>query len=81
MRNKLLEALGWYGVVAILIAYALVSFNYIGAQSFVFQILNLTGSAGIAVDAFKNKDRPAAVLNVVYALIGVIALARIFYGN
>ena len=84
MRNKFLisesltEFFGWYGVVAILVAYALVSFNYIGAQSFLFQILNLSGSAGIAVDALKNKDRPAAVLNIIYALIGVIAIIRIF---
>jgi hypothetical protein len=78
MRKKIYEALGWYGVVAILVAYFLVSFNYVSGQSFWFQLLNLTGSAAIAVDAFSNKDRPAAVLNVVYSLIAVIVITQIF---
>jgi hypothetical protein len=78
MKKKIFESLGWYGVVAILIAFALVSFDYIGAQSFWFQFLNLTGSVGIAIDAFYNKDKPAAFLNVAYALIALVVLLKIF---
>ena len=77
MRKKIYEIFGWYGVVAILIAYALVSFNYVSGQSFIFQILSLTGSVGIAIDALANKDHPAAVLNIIYAGIALVVLVQL----
>ena len=75
--KKIPDILGWIGVVAILVAFALVSFGYVGGQSLAFQILNLAGSGLIAYDAFTNRDKPAAVLNLAYAAIAVIVLLKI----
>lgn len=73
-KSKLFEIFGWYGMVAILTAFVLISFNYVKSNSFLYQILNLTGALGIALNAFNKKDAPAMVLNVVYALIAGVVL-------
>ncbi len=45
--KTLIEIIGWYGTVAIVGGYALNSFNIIGSNSLLYQILNLTGAIGI----------------------------------
>ncbi len=72
----LLELFGWYGVVAILLAYVLVSFNVIPAQSSAYQLLNLTGALGIALEAGIKKDFAPVVLNAFWFLIALVALLR-----
>lgn len=69
---------GWYGVVAVVGAYALVSFGLLSAESVLYQALNITGSLGIVAVAVSKKDTQSAVLNVVWAIIGLVAFARIF---
>lgn len=56
MKNKITEILGWYGVAAIVGAYALSSFGVIGGQSLLYQGLNLTGAIGIVLDALNDKN-------------------------
>ena len=77
--KKLPDILGWFGVVAILVAFTLVSFGFVGGRSLLFQILNLLGSAAIAYDALTNKDKPAAWLNIIYAVIALIALLSVVF--
>jgi hypothetical protein len=48
MNNNVINVLGWYGVAAILSAYALVSFGVLQPDSWQYQVLNLTGAMGIA---------------------------------
>jgi len=69
--------LGWYGVLAILTAYLLVSFNLIQASSLVYQLLNLTGAGGIIVEALSKKDVQPAVLNAIWALIALLAIVSL----
>ncbi|MCX6717439.1 MAG: hypothetical protein NTU76_02070 [Candidatus Taylorbacteria bacterium] len=42
--NWVTETLGWYGVVAVVLAYALLSFKILNSDSLLFQGLNLTGA-------------------------------------
>lgn len=71
------EIVGWYGTVAIISAYALVSFNIISADSVLYQLLNLTGAIGIIVISLIKKVRQSVVLNAFWLAIAVIALTRI----
>ena len=75
------EIFGWYGVAVILGAYALVSFSVIAAQSFVFQLLNASGALGIVVDSLYGRSRniQPAILNFIWMIIAVIAIARILF--
>ncbi len=79
MRNIITETLGWYGVVAIVGAYALLSFNVIHSGSLWYQGLNLTGAIGIVVDALDDKNTQPAVLNTIWAIIALIAIVKIFW--
>ncbi|HVQ43488.1 MAG TPA: hypothetical protein VMT30_00795 [Candidatus Saccharimonadia bacterium] len=77
MNRKLIEFAGWYGTVAIVLAYALVSFKIVAADSALYQLLNLTGAAGIiAISALKGVKQ-SVVLNGFWAAIALVALARI----
>jgi hypothetical protein len=78
MKNKITEILGWYGVVAILGAYALLSFNIIGSESLWYQGLNLTGAIGIVLDAINDKNTQPAVLNIIWAVIALVAVIKIW---
>lgn len=77
MKNKITEILGWYGVVAIVSAYALLSFGIITSNSFWYQGLNLTGAIGIILDALDDKNIQPAVLNIIWAVIALIAIFKI----
>jgi uncharacterized membrane protein len=77
MKQKVTETIGWYGVLAILVAYTLVTFNVIHAKSYPYQILNLTGALGLVFEAASKKDKQPAVLNVVWALVAVIAIIQL----
>ncbi|MFA7252317.1 MAG: transporter [Candidatus Paceibacterota bacterium] len=79
MKNKITEVLGWYGVVAIVGAYALLSFNIIGSDSLWYQGLNLTGAIGVVVDALDDKNTQPAVLNIIWAIVALIAIVKMFW--
>jgi hypothetical protein len=79
MNSKLFEIVGWYGTVAIVMAYALSSFNVIDSQSITYQLLNLTGAIAIVVLCVNKKIYQPAVLNIVWTLIALIAIMKIVF--
>ena len=80
MKPKIVdEAIGWYGTCAIVLAYALVSFNVISASTFLYQILNGTGALGIVYISFKKKAYQPGVLNIIWAIIALIAISRLLF--
>ena len=79
MKQKTVSFLGWYGVLAILAAYALLSFSVIGPHTFFYQFLNLTGAAGLVVEACSKKDYQPVVLNLVWLLVAGVAILQIAY--
>lgn len=74
--KKLIEVFGWYGVVVIVVAYALVSFSYLEPQGIAYQILNITGALSIVIHSFYKKDYQPGVLNIVWTLIALFALVK-----
>ena len=76
MKRILIEGFGWYGVVVILLAYGLLSFGYLSAESLTYQLLNGTGALGIMIDALHAKNYQPAVLNIIWIAIAVIAIVK-----
>jgi hypothetical protein len=74
--RRLVEFYGWYGMVAIIVAYALASFSIIDATGLIFQILNGTGALGMVLISFKKKAYQPGALNILWTLIAVLAVAR-----
>lgn len=77
MKNKAITFAGWYGVLAILGAYGLVSFDVVSADSLPYQMLNLSGAVGLIIETASKKDRPPVVLNIVWAIVAIVAIAKI----
>ena len=77
MKRKLAEIVGWYGTLAIVGAYALVSFNLISSSSVTYQLLNLSGAIGIIIISSIKKVRQSVVLNMFWAIIAAIALVQL----
>ena len=77
MNKKVAEAAGWYGMTAIVMAYAMVSFQAISSDGWLFQILNLTGSIGIIIISTIKKVRQSVILNIFWGIIATIALVRL----
>lgn len=61
-----------------MLAYALASFSVIEATGLIFQILNGTGALGIVFVSFYKKAYQPGVLNLIWVLIAVVAIARRF---
>lgn len=73
-KQWLAEAAGWYGAVAILTAYILASFAIIAPSDAVFQLLNLSGSLGIAAIALYKRVVQSLILNIIWAAVALGAL-------
>jgi hypothetical protein len=71
-----IEVAGWSGAGVLLAAYALVSLRRLTGDSNAFQIMNIVGAAGIALNSGSNGAWASAVLNLVWIAIGIVALAR-----
>ena len=72
------EALGWLGVILVLLAYGLAIFNVISGNSLLFMGLNLLGAIGIALDAWEDKNIQPVVLNIIWAVIAVVGIVIYF---
>lgn len=75
--ETLTEFAGWVGVLSILLAYALLSFDVLASDQAAYHILNLVGGAGIVIDAVADKNYQPAVLNLIWAAIAVYAIIRV----
>ena len=76
MNNFLVDAAGWIGVAALLVAYVLVSTKKLAGDSTVYQLLNLLGAALLIVNSFYYGAYPSVSINVVWIGIAVLTLAR-----
>lgn len=73
--NLLVEITGWAGAGCLLLAYGLLSARRINA-GVIYQLVNLAGAVGLAVNAVAHGAWPSACLNLVWLLIGLVALQR-----
>jgi len=70
------EVIGWAGALMILSAYWLLSAGKLGAQTRMYQWMNIVGAAAFIVNSGWNGAYPSAVVNVLWVGIGVWALWR-----
>jgi hypothetical protein len=80
MKHKVVNYFGWYGVMAILAAYALLNLNVITVHSYAYQLLNLSGALGVVIEALSKKDVQPAILNVIWACIALAIVVKLILG-
>lgn len=76
MTGLLVDAGGWVGAVALLLAYGLVSSGRLDGRSIRFQLLNLLGAVGLLGNGIWHGAWPSAALNAVWVVIGLVAVRR-----
>ena len=72
-----IEIVGWGGATLILFAYLLLSAGKLTGQSPLYQWMNVVGAAGFVANGWWHGALPSAVLNVIWMMIGGVALWRI----
>ncbi|RYE03266.1 MAG: hypothetical protein EOP61_05335 [Sphingomonadales bacterium] len=72
-----IEVIGWGGAAMILAAYILLSMGRVTGQSRLYQWMNVVGAACFVLNSGYNGAIPSAVLNVIWAGIGIYTLGRI----
>jgi hypothetical protein len=72
------EVAGWVGAGLILLAYLLLSMGKVTGQSPLYQGMNIVGAAGFIINGWWHGAIPSAVLNVIWMMIGGVALWRIW---
>jgi len=76
-RKVLIEALGWFGLIAVLAAYALISAGAFTAADPAYHLVNLAGAGALAVTVWRKRTWPLVVLNLVWAAVSIASLAGI----
>ena len=76
-RGFVLEVATWIGVLAILAAYALLTFGVLEVRDPLYLLLNTSGSAIIILHSYLHRDYQPLVLNIIWLLVAAIGLARI----
>jgi hypothetical protein len=73
----LIDIVGWLGAGLILGAYALLTAGKVDARSIVYQGMNVVGALGFIANGWWHGAMPSAVLNIIWAGIGMVALWKI----
>jgi hypothetical protein len=73
----LIDIVGWLGAGLILGAYALLTAGKVDAKSIVYQGMNVVGALGFIANGWWHGAMPSAVLNIIWAGIGMVALWKI----
>jgi hypothetical protein len=76
MAQLLADVAGWAGALALLLAYGMVSFKKLPADSGWYQFLNAVGSACLIVNTVYHRAYPSAAVNVVWIVIATVAQIR-----
>jgi len=74
---KVVEAIGWCGTASVLGAYALVVWGVLAPTSVTIILMNMVGALFLAAPVVVKKVWSLVVLNVVWTLIALVALARL----
>lgn len=77
MELILFDSLGWIGAFLLLLAYALVSFRKVAADSFVYQGLNAAASILLAVNTLYHQAYPSSFVNITWTFIAIFAILTI----
>jgi hypothetical protein len=73
-----IDVIGWAAAILILASYVLLSLGKLEGRSYTYQWMNVSGAAGFVLNSGYNGAIPSAVLNVVWAGIGLFTLTMVW---
>ena len=78
MEKLFIEIIGWIGVFFLVLAYFLLTHHDLTSRSKVYQWMNLVGAILLGINAYLNGAFPSFATNVVWLLVAVYGLTKIF---
>jgi hypothetical protein len=78
-KNIIFDILGWYGAVAELSAYILVSAGVVSPRHIIYQLLNLTGAFGLGAICYHKRTYQPLFVNSVWFVIAIIEITNIAF--
>ncbi len=79
IRRNFWEITGWVGAFFALLAFSLNSFDIIGSQSVLYLGMYSAGCLLMALYGFSKKAPASWVLNIIFLVMGIIALTRVYF--
>ena len=77
MEVLIFDSLGWVGAFLLLLAYALVSFKKLAADSLAYQGMNVAASVLLAINTIYHQAFPSSFVNIVWTFIAIFAILTI----
>ena len=74
--DVLLQGLGWVGAFGLLSAYFLISTKRLSPDSAKYQWLNLVSAIMLAINAYYIGSIPFIIINVFWAIVAAVSLAK-----
>ena len=78
--HQLVEQMGWVGVAFVVGAYLANVLGVLSGDDIGYLLANVVGAFGIMVDARKDHNWQAVVLNAIWFAIGMLGIAHFFLG-
>ena len=78
-REFYISLIGYGGGSLSIIAYVLITNNFINSDSVVYLALNLVSGLSLMIYTFTKKAYANTVLNSIWFLISILAFARLIY--
>ena len=78
-NNLLINIVGWYGAVATLSAYFLISAGFVHGKDLSYQLLNFSGAIGLAIICYHKRTYQPLVVNIIWAFIAILAIVNIVF--
>jgi len=74
MNSIWFDAVGWLGAAFLLVAYAMVSYKKLEADSTIYQLLNIIGSIFLVANTIFYRAYPSSFVNVIWAVIAILSI-------
>ena len=74
MNSIWFDAVGWLGAAFLLVAYAMVSYKKLEADSTIYQLLNVIGSVFLVANTIFYRAYPSSFVNVIWAVIAILSI-------
>lgn len=72
-----IDIIGWAGVIAYVVAYALLSMGWMKADHINYHILNALGGICLAIISYDKADTPNFFVNLVWMVIALISITKL----
>lgn len=79
MVTKSDKMIGWIGAFLIVLAYFLLTFEFVVSHDILYNMMNLIGAALMGYRVWVDRNYSNLVLELVFIAIALVALAKAFF--